>query len=397
MRIVKVEDFHAEGGIHTFSFLKMTTDEGLVGWAEYYDDYVACAVTPIIRRFAEVVIGMDPRQSGRISATLHATTRPVPGGLNHQAIATIENACLDIQAKALGVPVYALFGGPFRDRLQVYWTHCGSFRVRHADFFEKELGKPRIRTLDDITRLGEEVVAAGFKGLKTNPILFDGSTPRMFNGGWRIAPGFLDRKPDSRFIAAVTDQLAAFRQGIGLHTKLMIDLSFNQRADGFMRIAKAVEPFNLTWLEIDIHDPEALALIRRSTSTPIASLEAISGLKNYRPFLQRYSVDVAIIDAIWNGVWESVRIASLADAYEVNIAPHNYLGDLANLISAHFCASVPNFRIMEFEVEHAPWVREFFTHPVVIENGELVVPDRPGWGTDIDEKAVIAHPPKSAR
>ncbi len=159
-----------------------------------------------------------------------------------------------------------------------------------------------------------------------------------------------------------------------------------------MRVAKAVEPFNLTWLEIDIHDPEALALIRRSTSTPIASLEAIYGLKNYRPFLQRYSVDVAIIDAIWNGVWESVRIASLADAYEVNIAPHNYLGDLASLISAHFCASVPNFRIMELEVEEAPWVREFFTHPVVIENGELVVPDRPGWGTDINEEAVRAHP-----
>ena len=107
------------------------------------------------------------------------------------------------------------------------------------------------------------------------------------------------------------------------------------------------------------------------------------------------SVDVAIIDAIWNGVWESVRIASLADAYEVNIAPHNRLGDLANLMSAHFCASVPNFRIMELEVEEAAWVREFFTHPVVIENGERVLPDRPGWGTDIHEEAVRAHPPKS--
>ena len=300
MRIVKIEDLHAKGGFRTYSFLKITTDEGLIGWAEYRDDYIAFCVTPVIRRFAEAVIGMGPHPGAeRISATLHATTRLAPGGLNHQAIAAIENACLDIQAKALGVPVHALFGGPFRNRLTVYWTHCGSFRVRCADLFERVLGKPPIRTLDDIKRLGKEVVVARLKGVKTNPILFDGTKPRMFNGGWRISHRVSRSKTGQPFYCCVvTDQLAAFREGIGPDTKFMIDLSFNQRTDGFMRVAKAVEPFNLSWLEIDIHDPEALALIRRSTSTPIASLEAIYGLKNYRPFLQRYSVDVAIIDAI---------------------------------------------------------------------------------------------------
>ena len=396
MRIVKIEDLHAEGGVRTFSFLKITTDDGVVGWAEYRDDDVAFGVSPIIRRFAEVAVGMDPCQVARISATLHATARPVPWGLNHQAIAAIENGCLDIQGKALGVPVNALFGGPFRNRVSVYWTHCASSRVRYAEFFEKELGKAPIRTLDDIQRVGEEIIAAGFKALKTEPILFDGPMPRLFNNGWCLAADFLDRKPDSRFIAAINDQLAAFRQGVGPRTKLMIDLSFNQRTDGFMRIAKAVERFNLDWLEMDIQDPEALALIRGSTSTPIASLETISGLKNYRPYLQRYSVDVAIIDAIGNGIWQSVRIASLADAYEVNIAPHNTLGDLASLMTGHFYASIPNFRMMELEVEKPPWTRDFFTHPVVIEKGELVLPDRPGWGTDINEEAVRAHPAKSA-
>ena len=103
----------------------------------------------------------------------------------------------------------------------------------------------------------------------------------------------------------------------------MLDLNFNQRTDGFIKIARAVEPFALTWLEIDIHDPEALALVRQSSRTPIGSLESIHGLREYRPFLERRAVDVAIIDVHWNGLWEAVRIAGLAEAYDVDVAPHN--------------------------------------------------------------------------
>ena len=174
----------------------------------------------------------------------------------------------------------------------------------------------------------------------------------------------------------------------------MFDLNFNQRTDGFLRIAQAVEEFKLSWLEIDIHDAEALALIRRSTRTPIASLESLYGLKQYRPFLQQYAVDVAIVDVPWNGLWESMRIATLADAFEVDVAPHNFYGDLATLMSAHFCAAVPNFRIMEYEADDVPWRGEFVTHPPVVENGRLVVPTRPGWGADVNEEAVRARPPR---
>ena len=95
------------------------------------------ATTGLIGRFAELVIGMDPREVGKIAVSLRAITRMSIGGVNHEAIAAIENACLDIKAKALGVPVYELFGGPFRDRINLYWSHCGSFRVWRKDFFEK--------------------------------------------------------------------------------------------------------------------------------------------------------------------------------------------------------------------------------------------------------------------
>ena len=158
-----------------------------------------------------------------------------------------------------------------------------------------------------------------------------------------------------------------------------------------------MEDLKLTWLECDIHDPEALATVRRSTSTPIASLETIHGLAAFRPYLEHYACDVAIVDVQWNGLWESVRIASLADAFEVDCAPHNFAGHLSSMISAHFCASIPNYRIMEYDVDEVPWRDELFTHPPVIENGQIVVPTRPGWGTDINEDVVRAHPPRAKK
>jgi L-alanine-DL-glutamate epimerase-like enolase superfamily enzyme len=393
MRIVEIEDLHADGGWRTTSFLKLTTDEGLVGWAELYDGYAAGAVSDTIRRFAAIVKGMDPRDIGRLSTTLHAISRMSAGGVNHQAVAAIENACLDVKAKALGVPVYALFGGAIRDRLDLYWSHCGSFRVWQRDFFEKELGLPPIRTLDDLKELGREAVRRGYKALKTNPLQI-GEGARPFKPGFRMVPSFLDRQADPRWIAQICEVLAAFRDGAGPGMGIMLDLNFSQRTDGFLRIAQAVEKFALAWLEMDIHDAEALALVRRSTRTPVASLESLYGLKQFRPFLTQYAVDVAIVDVPFNGLWESMRIATLADAFEVDVAPHNYYGDLATLMSAHFCAAVPNFRIMEYETEDVPWRGEYVTHPPVVEAGQLVVPTRPGWGADVNEEAVRARPPR---
>ncbi|MDB5569257.1 MAG: enolase [Hyphomicrobiales bacterium] len=391
MKIVAIETMHADAGWRPVSFIKIVTDEGLVGWAEFAENFGAGGVSDLIARFSSIVQGMDPREVGRITSSLQAITRLAAGGLNNQAIAAIENACLDIKAKALGVPVYALFGGPFRDRLPLYWSHCGSFRVRFADMFER-WGKPRIATLDDIKRMGEEAVAQGFRAVKTNPLYVEDGQLRMFEGGFRLFPNLLERNIDGAFIGAICDTLEAFRDGLGPHAGLMLDLNFNQRTEGFLRIARAVEPFDLAWLEIDMHDPEALASVRRGGRTPIASLESIHGLRGYRPYFQQQAVDVAVIDVPWNGLWESVRIATLADAYEVNVAPHNFYGDLASLMSAQFCAAIPNFRIMEIEVDDVPWKGEYVTVPPLIEDGCLVVPKGPGWGADVNEEAVRARP-----
>ena len=394
MKIVKLEDFHADGGWRTLSFLKLTTDEGLVGWSEFNDGFGAGGCAQLIHKFAPFVIGQDPRRVGYIGSTLRAMVQLASGGLNHQAIAAIENACLDVKAKALGVPVYALFGGPFRERIPLYWSHCGSFRVVHAKLFERELGTPPLRSLDDVKRLGQEVVKRGYKALKCNPLLFDGEKPRMAPAGFQPSTAMLDKNIDSRLVGAICDELAAFRDGAGKEMGLLIDLNFSQHIEGYRRIAKAIEKFDMFWVEIDLHDPRGLATIRQSTSAPIASLETIYGVRQFRPYFEEQSVDAAIIDVLWNGAWESVRIASLADAYDVNIAPHNFYGDLGNLMSAHVAAAVPNLRIMEFEADDMPWNHDFVTDRIVVENGEMLVPNRPGWGTEINEEALKAHPAK---
>lgn len=394
MKIVKIEDLHADAGWRTFSFLKVTTDEGLVGWSEFNEMSWNPGLTEVIRHMARHVVGQDPMQSGRLAATLWSITRMVPGGTNQQAIAAIENACLDIRGKALGVPVYALFNGRFRDRIPLYWSHFGTFRVAAADFFERVLGAPPLRTLDDFKQLGRDAGAKGWKAVKTNPILFAPAGPRWLSSG--LSKGNLDLAGNDgpQATDAMVEQMSALREGLGPEASLMLDINFGMKTEGFIRVARALEFSKLTWLEMDMHEPAALSQVRRAARTPVASLEAIYGRRAYRQFLEHQAVDFAIVDVVWNGFGESVRIAELAESFEVNVAPHNFYSHLATTISAHFCAAVPNVRIMEYEADDVPWKDDLVTHAPVIEDGELVLSNAPGWGTDINEEAVRAHPAK---
>jgi L-alanine-DL-glutamate epimerase-like enolase superfamily enzyme len=394
MKITKIEDLHCDAGWRVNSFLKITTDEGLVGWSEYMEGYGAQGLTAIIRKMAERLVGQDPRPVERHSAYLYAASRQAAGGVNAMAIAAIENALVDLKAKALSVPVYELLGGPIRDRLQVYWSHCGTYRARHADKIREWCGVEPVRSLDDIVRLGAEVKAKGFKGLKTNLIRFDREKPYMYGPGTGNPPGFPELNIDNAIVDAAVTQLEAFREGAGPEVGLHLDTNFNYKIDGYMRLARALEALRLVWLEIDLYDPAGLALIRRSSGTPIASLESIYGKRNFRPFFEQQSVDYAIIDVAWNGILESVKVAAMADAYEVNVAPHNFNGHLGSLISAHFCAVVPNFKVMEIDIDDVKWKDDIVTQPPVIEDGHLVLPTGPGWGAEINEDFVRAHPPR---
>ncbi|MBS0242055.1 MAG: mandelate racemase/muconate lactonizing enzyme family protein, partial [Proteobacteria bacterium] len=133
MKITRITDLHADAGWRVFSFLKIETDAGIVGWSEYNESYGSKGLTAVIMKLAETLVGKDPRPVERIISNLYAMTRQAPGGMIQQAIAAIENALVDVKAKGLGVPVAEMLGGPVRDRLRLYWSHCGSYRLNHAD------------------------------------------------------------------------------------------------------------------------------------------------------------------------------------------------------------------------------------------------------------------------
>src|SRR2546430_17136025 len=107
-------------------------------------------------------------------------------------------------------------------------------------------------------------------------------------------------------------------------------------------------------------------------------------------------MDVAIIDTVWNGVWQSMKIAGAAEAFEVNVAPHNFYGHLCTMMNAHFAASVPNLRIMEIDIDRLAWDDALFTSTPQIENGELVMSDAPGWGIAPNEAGLRAQSPEQA-
>lgn len=390
MRIASLETRHADAGRRAFDFVKVTTDDGLVGWSEYNETFGGPGLTELIHRLAPTMVGKDPRAHEAQVALMHALRRTSAGGVVQQAVGAIENALLDVKARALGIPVYELLGGPVRDRIRLYWSHCGTYRVS----WWKEMSLPRVQTLDDLIRLGREVVARGYTALKTNVLLL-GDHPRAHAPGFARGESFPELNPERHVLRAARDQLAAFREGVGSDIDVLVDLNFNYKTEGFLKVARAIAPFDVLWVEIDSRSPTALRYLRDRSEIAVASGECLFGRREYRPFLENDAMDVAIIDVPWNGIAESLKIAAMADAYEVNVAPHNFYGHLATMMSAHFAAVVPNLRIMEIDPETVPWQDELVTEKPRIEAGHLVLPTGPGWGTEVDEAAVAAHPPRT--
>ena len=264
MKITAIEDLHCDAGWRVWSFLKITTDDGVIGWAEYNESYGSKGLTEVIRRLAEPLIGRDPRPVELISSELYAITRQAPGGVIRQAIAAIENALTDIKAKALGIPVAALFGGPCRDKLRLYWSHCGSYRLQHHEV----MGTPQLSSLKGVRELGAEVREKGFSALKANIYLFEDGGPRLFMPGFTISEGWPELNVDRQLLRTIDKQLEALRDGGGEDMDLLLDTNFNFKTEGYRRIASLVDEHDLMWLEIDLFDPPAAGAGPRRREDP---------------------------------------------------------------------------------------------------------------------------------
>ncbi|MDH4148611.1 MAG: mandelate racemase/muconate lactonizing enzyme family protein, partial [Acidimicrobiia bacterium] len=191
--------------------------------------------------------------------------------------------------------------------------------------------------------------------------------------------------------------LEAFIDGAGPDVDILLDLNFNARTEGYLRAVRSLADLGLFWIEIDTDSADGLALVRSQSPNPISGGETLFGVRGFLPYLQHQALDVAIIDGVWNGFWQSMKIASAAAGFEVNIAPHNFYGHLCTMMNLHFAAAVPNLRIMETDVDRLAWDDDLVTHPPEYVDGHVVVPDRPGWGCEPIEDALAAHPPQDGR
>jgi galactonate dehydratase len=391
MKVTSIETLSCDAGWRNYHFVKLTTDGGIVGWSEYDEGFGAPGLTSAIQRLSAKVVGQRVFDHERIYAELYAVTRPAAGGVVALAMGAIENALLDAKAKALGVPCYELLGGKVRDRIRVYWSHCCTWRINHPSWY-----MPAITDLDGVVAMGREVREKGFTACKTNIFLYDADKKNP--KGWR--PGFgSPNEPavnvERNVLRNLRMHLEALREGTGPDVDILLDLNFNAKTEGYLKILREIADLDMFWIEIDTYNPEALGLIRSHSPHPISSCETLLGIREFLPYFRSQAMDVAIIDTPWNGVWQSMKIANLAEAHEVNVAPHNFYGHLCTMMNAHFAAAVPNLRIMETDIDRLAWDHELFTHVPEYVDGHLVMPDRPGWGTEPNEEALRRHPPKA--
>jgi len=390
MKVKNIELLSCDAGWRNFHFVKLTTDTDIVGWSEYDEGFGAPGVSAVIERMAGRVIGQEVSEHERIYSDLYCATRPGSGSIVALALGAIENALLDAKARALGIPVYQLLGGKIRDRIRVYWSHCATWRINHPTHY-----KPAITDLDGVKAIGREVREQGFTGLKTNIFTYDadGKNPR----GWR--PGFSvpfapELNIERNVLRNLRMHLEALRDGAGPDVDILLDLNFNAKTEGYLKILRAIADLDIFWVEIDCFVPQALGYIRSQSPHPISSCETLLGLRQFMPYFREQAMDVAIVDTPWNGVWQSMKIAAVAEAHEVNVAPHNFYGHLCTMMSAHFSAAVPNLRIMETDIDRVAWDHELFDHVPDYVDGHLLLPDRPGWGITPNEDAIRSHPPK---
>ena len=386
MKITNIETFIVDAGWRPWIYVKVETDVGITGWGECSDGRSPHGIVGTITDLKPVLIGQDPRAFEARFWDMVRATRQSPGGIAAKAMAGLDCALIDIKAKALGISAVELFGGPMRDQVRVYWSHCGSSRVRHYDL----IGVPPIETWEDVTALGKEVAARGFTALKTNVVMpgRDGTWYSGFDG--RGGPN--DEIAPTWLLAHIEKLIGTFRDAVGPDVDINLDLNFHFKPEACMRIARVLEPFKLLWLEIDRYDPQALLQIKQSTSTKICTGENLFYMRDYLPYFQLHAADVFMIDVPWNGFSQSKKIGDLAEVFQLNVAPHNYYSHMSTYVSAALCGTLPNVRIMEIDIDDVPWKDDLTTAVPDIKDGYMAIPDGPGWGIELNEEVARVHP-----
>jgi len=260
MRIVNVETFVVDAGWRPWAFVKITTDEGLAGWGECSCTFTQLAVLGAIEDLRPLLVGADPLAHELRFWDMYRKSRlGSAGGAVGKAIGAIECALVDIKARALGVSVAELFGGPLRERVPLYWSHFAVNRI----LGEQWLGKSPIRALDDVIVAAREVRERGYHALKTNLMVWDGPLAVDWSG-FAAGAGNTDGVLSPRRIRQTVEQFTVIREVVGPEVELILDINFNLKPASVVRLLQALEPVDLAWLELDLYDPDAMLQIKRA-------------------------------------------------------------------------------------------------------------------------------------
>jgi galactonate dehydratase len=351
-------------------FVKVFTNQGLVGHGQGVDGvYGTYHVMKHIAR--QHLIGQNPLDIHRLQEEMRrgGLFKGAQAGMYVCVMSALETALWDLAGKALGLPVYRLLGGKFRDRIRVYCDTAGS-RLEPA-----EMGR----------QAREDVDRYGFTAVKFD--VDDASDPgKLDRYNWSVGIRELDR---------MVAQIAAIREAVGPDVDICVDCHGRFDEPAGHKIAKAMEPFNLMWLEepVPAEVPESYARIRAETTTPICGGENWYLTHGFRRPLEIGAVDVIMPDLQkCGGLGEGQRIANLANTYNVPFAPHMVASYLGAMASAHVCASVPNFLILEWQIyfHQNPMFQEIvsFEGPMLTEDGYIPLRETPGIGVEINEGAM---------
>ena len=346
MRITEVNVFHCDAGWRPWTFVKVHTDEGLVGWGECSDSRNPLGIAGCVRDFEHLLIGEDPRAVERLYWDMLRAARQNLGGISHKAIAGIELALWDIKGKALGLPLWKLLGGG-RDHIATYAS--GALR----------------RGL----KLEEAIIAAG----------------RLREKGHRQTKMQLGL-PGITSPAREVEQARLIREAVGPDMDLMCDINQRWRVEQAIDIGRRVEDagVGLYWLEdVTAHDDYAgLARVAAALATPVAGGEYLYGIVPFRHMLEARSVDIVMIDQVRSGgVTPWLKIAGMAEAFNLPVVSHG-----VPEIHVHLVGAVPN----GLTVEYMPRLFRLWEEVPAPVNGELAMPTAPGLGLRFDEDAIKA-------
>jgi len=343
--------------------IRVYTDQGLFGQGESTD--AAVGTVSLVNQFRQFLVGQDPLNVDALWERIRVSGifAGAQGGQYVTALTGVEIALWDLAGKALGLPIYQLLGGRFRDKVRIY---CDSD-------MEDPLGPESDKKLPSIKD-------QGFTAMKID--LDDATDPHRFDRvNWTANNAEVDR---------MVSWVKHVRESIPKEMELACDMHGRYDAATAKRVAKELEPFRLLWLE-EVVPPEnidAMVDIHHSTSTPIAAGENLYMRWGYRELLSKNAVDIIQPDfQKTGGLSEGRKIANLAQTYYLPVAPHCVVSPIGMMSTAHLCASIPNFLVCEWHWINFPdlwknWVKE----GEIIQKGYVSVTDKPGLGVEMNEE-----------